>query len=280
MSSARNAPSRIVVIAGSSSTVEASTSRPTRAPSSRSQTGREQARVEREEAGAGEVEQPLGAPDLPADPRRAPGRCPRSTPRPRRRTSATTSTPRARNRRASVAGTSAARARRKRLRQSDRGPRDDQCERRPPPRREASDRQQRRARPTTAPYAATQRGAPRRPLGGPPGAGLADAGGGRAGPAPGRRAPGRRRRTRARPSAFLPIRAPGSSVLRTPTVLPGADADRADPHDVAVDPVARRGRPRARSRRRGRCAACRSPAAARAGRRRGRSGRRALGRSS
>ena len=39
VSSARNAPSSTVVIAGSASTVDASTSRPTFAPSSRSQTG-------------------------------------------------------------------------------------------------------------------------------------------------------------------------------------------------------------------------------------------------
>ena len=39
MSSARNAPSPTVVIVGSSSTVEASTSRPILAPSSRSHTG-------------------------------------------------------------------------------------------------------------------------------------------------------------------------------------------------------------------------------------------------
>jgi hypothetical protein len=39
VSSARNAPSSTVVIAGSASTVEASTPRPTFAPSSRSHTG-------------------------------------------------------------------------------------------------------------------------------------------------------------------------------------------------------------------------------------------------
>jgi hypothetical protein len=36
----------------------------------------------------------------------------------------------------------------------------------------------------------------------------------------------------------LPIRAPGNSVLRAPTVAPAPIRILADPHDVAVDPVA------------------------------------------
>ena len=68
VSSARNAPSPTVVILGSSSTVDASTSRPTFAPERPQPHRREQARVEREQQRAGVVQQPLGGPHLPADP--------------------------------------------------------------------------------------------------------------------------------------------------------------------------------------------------------------------
>ena len=66
VSSARNAPSAIVVIFGSAITVDASTSRPTSRAEQPQPRGRELARVQREQAGAGHAHQPLGGPDLPA----------------------------------------------------------------------------------------------------------------------------------------------------------------------------------------------------------------------
>ena len=68
MSSARNAPSPTVVILGSISTVDASTSAAERGAERPQPHRRDQAGVEREQQGAGVVHQPLGRPHLPADP--------------------------------------------------------------------------------------------------------------------------------------------------------------------------------------------------------------------
>ena len=233
VSSARNAWSSIVVIDGMSSTVDASTPRPTSAPSMRSHTGVNRLEYSGNRIVRDGVQQALGRPRLPADAaahRMPPLVAARSRAAARRRRRAR----RTRRRRRASPGTSHASARSAasprcvepampdgdhgaaRGERGDRQQREE--ERRERRRRRASGvaagrLRRRRARPGRSARRAS------RPSAGPTGT----------------------RPKTAEPGAIsapLPIRAPGSSVLRAPIVELGADAHPADAHDVAVDPVA------------------------------------------